>query len=300
MGIAEDVMKQYPTLAWLLRDPEVGRLLRDAVDPNKGFGPQEFQAKLYQTKYFKTRSQTRREYDILQQTDPQTFRQNVDQYGWNLRYAADRLGIKLHPAQITWLSNMGLQQGLDPDDPRMLSAIARLRTSKNVGEGQLKANATRARQIAMGEYYVPLTWTNALKWGDRMARGYADENVLRSFLMDQAARKYPHLQATLKQGNTMEDIFGGHRALIAEELEISPATIDFTRGSWTKVLQYHDPQTKQFRPYTLEETRRLARSRPEWWNTTNGRSADSSLTQTLLQTFGKRDFSTQNIGNTLA
>jgi hypothetical protein len=49
-----------------------------------------------------------------------------------------------------------------------------------------------------------------------------------------------------------------------------------------------DPKTGNMRLPTEYEARTMARQRGDWWGTTGGRQADASMSQALLQTFGKR------------
>jgi hypothetical protein len=121
-----------------------------------------------------------------------------------------------------------------------------------------------------------------------MALGQRTEVELEEWMRGRAASKYAHLAARLNAGETMEDMFSGHKQVIAEELELDPNTIDLSQGRWSKVLQTYDKNLGKNRPYTLGEVTKLARQDDRFWKTSKGQEMQSSLGTFLLQTFGER------------
>lgn len=291
MGVLEDIKEQYPTLAFLINDPEVGPLLKDAVDPNKGFSPQAFQAKLYQTKWFRTRSTNQRQIDILRQTDPGEYRRQYNEYVASLRAFAAQSGLKFTNPELAYIAGNALRNGVKPNTPEFQALMRNYAVSfkgDRLGQGSIRGAMLEVSKVARQQFYVPMTAKEQQEWATDLALGIKDESALKAYLSERSASRYPHLKNLLQGGASMEDIFGGHRALIAEELEISPETIDFTKGQWSKVLHQIDPATEKPRPMTLHEAQTLARQDNRWWATTNGRETDAGMTNFLLKTFGKR------------
>lgn len=290
MGVLEDVREQYPTLAFLLNDPEVGPLLRDAVDPNKGFSPQTFQAKLYQTKWFKSRSTTARQMDILKNTDPAEWKRLVNTTTMKMRMLNSQMGLGLTRQEMNYMAQGYTRYGIDPGSEEFMISLRKhvgQASSKRIGSGTVTAAELAVRDMAKSGYYVPMTDQEARTWGLDLAFGTKDENALKAALSARAQSMYPHLRELLKNGASMEEIFSGHRATIAEELELSPEQIDFTKD-WKKVLHQIDPATGKPRPMTLHETQTLARQDKRWWQTAKGRQSDAGMANFILKTFGKR------------
>lgn len=291
MGVLDDIKEQYPQLAWLVNDPEVGKLLRDAVDPNKGFSPQTFQAKLYKTKWFRTRSTSQREMSILKNTDPAEYRRWVMTAAAGVSDLSTRMGHNLSRNKAAYLATTFVDRGIEIGSPEFMQQMRGYMRAQSSGgfeaAGSVDAAATQFRQIARNQYYLPVDNAEAHRWGIELALGIKDENAVKELMNQRAQSRYPHLRELLASGNSMEEIFSGHRAMIAQELEISPATIDFTR-EWSKVLHQVDPQTGNPRPMTLHEAATLARQDQRWWSTSNGRAKDAGMTNLLLKTFGKR------------
>jgi len=291
MGVLEDIREQYPSLAWLTKDPEVGKLLRDAVDPNKGFSPTTFQAKLYQTKWFKSRSTAQRQYDILKHTDPAEFQRQRQTYYAETKRILSNLGLSLKTNELKYLAETNYRNGVATGSEQFTLNLMNL--SKAFGEkrfsgsGSVQGSKLAVKSMAKQQYFIPMTDKEATDWGIDMALGLKDENALKAALSKKSASLYPHLKELLNGGASMDDIFSGHRALIAQELELSPETIDFTKD-YKKVLYQVDPQTQKPRPMTLHETQTLARQDNRWWDTAGGRKADAGMANTMLKMFGKR------------
>jgi len=290
MSVLDDIREQYPTLAFLVNDAEVGKLLRDAVDPNKGFSPQTFQAKLYQTKWFKSRSTHTRQMDILKNTDPGEWRRLVKDTASKVRMLNSQMGLGLSQKEMNYMASGYTRYGIQPGSEEFMIGLRKFvgaNTSKRIGSGSVTAAELAVRDMAKSGYYVPMSDKEARTWGLDLAFGTKDESALKAALAARAQSMYPHLKELLKGGASMEEIFSGHRATIAEELELSPEQIDFTKD-WKKVLHQVDPATGKPRPMTLHETQTLARQDKRWWATGKGREADAGMANFLLKTFGKR------------
>lgn len=290
MGVLEDIQREYPMWSFLVKDKEIGPLLRDAVDPNKGFSPQEFQARLYQTTYFKTRSQKAREWDILYNTDRAEARRQANSYKNQIRQQAHQLGIRFTRQEIEYMAAGGLRSGISIGSPEANFAIfnfAKNRPGKFM-EGAIKGQAHSVSSRARSQYYVPLSSNESHNWGLAIALGQRDEAALNQFLANKAISRYSHLKTELQAGKTMEDLFGGHRQVIAEELELAPESIDFTKGQWSQVIDMYDKNEQRHRSFTLSEARTLARQDRRFWNTSNGKALGSGLTNFMLEKFGAR------------
>ena len=290
MAIAADVRKrvleQYPTLAFLLNDPEIGKLLTEAVDFNKGYSPETFRAKLYQTRWWKTKSETQRNWLIKVKTDPAEANRLAQSYKVQMAQAAMAYGVRIPDSILTSMSRSGLSKGFDPTGPEMMYRFSLL-AKKFGGEYGARRTASRSiQQQARRDYFYPMSNRNAAEWGDKIARGLATPDDVMVAVRSRAQQMFPQFSTGLAQGHTMADLTDGQRQTIAEELELDPEAIDFTQGRWSKVLGVPDKSGK-VRPMNLFETRRLAREDSRFWNTTNGKALDAEMANNLSKTFGE-------------
>lgn len=292
MGVFEDVQKQYPTLAFLFRDPEVGKLLRNAVDPNMGFSPTEFQARLYQTKWFRRRSQSQREWEILQHVDPRELTRRINMAKRDLRLNFSKLGFRANAAEINYIASYAVKDGYDVTDPANALAFRSLilRNPKRIAEGAVNTARKQVQSRGRQVWFQGIGGGVDTKWGVDIALGLKTEADLDEYYRKRAISFFPHLRKELEAGETMASLFDGHRQVIAEELELDPESVQLmlNHGQWGKVLRYRDPSTKKDRALTLSETRTLARQDPRFWKTMKGQAEGSSLSNMLLQTFGRR------------
>jgi hypothetical protein len=289
-SVTQRILEEYPAWGFLLKDPEVGKLLRDAVSPTGGFSPSTFQAKLYQTKWFRRRSQTMREYEIRKATDPGEHRRLMNIGNIQVRDMARRLGVKLNGREVSYMSASALQRGMDINSDEFRYTLANYIRSnpKRIVSGAIQATMKRIDGTSRGQYYVGASKQDQRRWGIAMALGQRTDMELEEWMKGRAASRYPHLAARLKAGETMEDMFSGHKQVIAEELELDPNAIDLSQGRWAKVLDTYDKNEGKHRPYTLSEVTRLARQDQRFWKTSKGQEMQSSLANFLMQTFGER------------
>lgn len=288
MSVLDQVMENYPSLAFLLQDPEIGPLLTEAVDPNKGFSPQTFQAKLYQTNWWRNTSATGRDWLIKVNTDPATAKQERGAYSAQLSAAAIRLGTHLSGAQLKWLTEMGLGQGIAVDDPRMLAELRKL-MKPGGGKGDIGVAAQQVRALAESTWYVRPSSKSIYDVAGRIATGLDTLESANARFAAEAARRFPHLGSRIQGGETLADITSGYRQVIAEELELgSPDAVDPMRGEWRDLLGVRDDKTGDMRMLTEAEVISRARNRTEWWQTSHGRQTDAQATSSILRMFGKR------------
>lgn len=286
-SVEQQIREQYPSMAWLLKDPEIGQLLRDAVDPSKGFSPQAFEAKVKGTKWYTSRTQAQRDWEILWNTDKATARQRLQEYTDAIYRTAQRLGVNINPNQLKMVAAWGVQRGIDPSSPDILGHLSRLYGGQPAS-GAITTASNRMAAIAAGEFLMPVSKKQADIWGRWIATGVKTEEDMREQLRNMAISKFPYLAKQIQAGETPETIFAPHRQTIANELELSPGEINLADGKWSKVLGLYDRSMKQTRPMTIYEAQTLARQDERFWKTSKGGELQAGLTNTLLKTFGKR------------
>lgn len=286
MGLLDTIRENYPQWAWAINDPELGPLLKQAVDPKQPFSPTRFNAKVMATGWWRKRSAAQREWEMLRHSDPGTANQQRGDFRVSLQNLAKSMGVHLSANEMIWMTEAYLGKGMSPDDPQVLQALGRMYAQKKGKGGQFGAAEQQVRKLAR-DYMVNVTPHWAQTYGRRMVVGMADENSIREELSRKAMSRYPHLKADLAAGVSMRELFDGHIATIAEELELDPDRVNLMDAKWNKVLDKVDTSGKH-RPMSLSETMTLARSDSRFWNTSKGKELGAGLSTYLLQAFGKR------------
>jgi hypothetical protein len=289
-SVAQRVMQQYPTLAFLLNDPEVGKLLTQAVDPNAGFDPATFQAKLYQTRWWRTRSQAQRQWEITRHTDVGEATQQRKAYRAELAALGSSLGISFSSDQLKLFSESGLGLGIQANSQQMLNHLMKLRKGpQNTRPGTIDNLRHQIRGMANSTFMVPMSTTTADRLAEAVASGNRTMEGIEASLRIQAARMYPHLKTHIDRGETMADITDSYKELIAQELEVDANRVDlFSNPYWNKVVNHKPDPNGETRMMTMQEALSHARSRPEYWKTQGGKALSAQFSSSLLDVFGKR------------
>lgn len=281
------ILQDYPSLAFLLNDPEIGPLLLEAVNPEGGLSPAAFQAKLAQTTWWKTSSASQRQYETLLNTDPAAAAQKKDEWKASVSQQAALAGVKLEGVDLDWWADYFMPRGLMPGDPRLQTQIAQVYATRPDLRmaGNIAATGAQLKQIA-AKYFFPLAESDLTHWETQIAAGRSSVQAFEQEMQRQAAERFPTLSQQILAGSTPDQLFTVQRNAIANELEIDPSSMDLMSDPrWSKILGVTDEKGGT-RPMTYNESIQYARSQDEWKRTANGQKAGADLTMTLLKELG--------------
>lgn len=290
---ADQIIRDYPTFAYLLNDPEIGPLLLEAVDPSKGFDAATFQAKVMQTDWWKTTSESQRQWETLSATDPATAQAQRDQWKDSLNAEAAKLGVQLAPADLDWWVDNYLPKGISAADAsigRELARVYQQRPDLRIGQpgvetGDIPAVQTQLRQIG-ASYFRDLTQQDLDWWSAQIASGQQSIQSFQSVIVNEAKQQFPSFQAQIDAGVPLDQLFSGTKAIVANELELDPTQMDLMHDPrWSQLLGVPDEKGTT-RLLTRSEALQFARSQDEWRNTASAKQGGADLTMELLKTFG--------------
>lgn len=287
MALIDTIRENYPQWAWAINDPELGPLIKEAVNPASQFSPARFNASIMATNWWRKRSSAQREWDMLKGTDPGTANARRGEFRQGLRDMAKRLGVHLSANEMTWMTEAYLSRGVELDSQEVLAAFGRMYAHKKGKGGQFGAAEQQVRNMANNDYMVAVTPHWVQTYGRRLVTGHATEEMVREELSRRAASQYQHLASELKSGITMKELFDGHIATLAEELELDPETINLRDPKYRKILDTVDKDGKH-RAATLSEVQSLARSDDRFWRTAKGKEMDAGMSNFILKSFGVR------------
>lgn len=285
--LRQQVMTQYPQYAYLLGIKEIAPLLLDAVNPDKGFSPQEFAARLYSTEWWRTHADSVRQWEALTNFDPSTAMRQVASRQAEITDATRQLGLNLTAAQTKSLAEHTLRFGLSPTSAEMRNAYADLFGDYRGGGapvGSFGEAYNAVRQLAKGDYLVDIADQDAWDWARRIVAGDTTLDSARVAFAALARGKYAHLASQIDQGVAPGQFFAPYRQAIASEMETSADAVDLMDAKWRDVLSVADE--KGVRPMTISEATRYARSKKEWEYTSKGTALGAEMRDQLLRTFG--------------
>lgn len=269
------------SMARLLDVPELQRAIIDAAR-RPDATPESLLAAVEGTEWWRSRSDSMREFDALLATDPTEFNAQVDRRMAELIPEWEAYGVDGDIRQ-TAINSMRL--GYNSDQIRLIMAEALQRESSATGlDGQGAADADALQQIAREEYLTRIDRQTAERWAIRAVRqGASIEDEWRSYLATVASSRFGIQPGS---GVTPADVMAPVKAAIAESLEMSADAIDLLDPRWVDVLQVEGTDGR-FRPMTQYEAIQWARSRPEFQRTGLAVRETASLADTIGRAFGQ-------------
>ena len=101
-GLLDRIQREYPELAYLLDNDEVGPLLLRAV--SGAMDTNEFRYKLRQTNWWKTTSEPARKWDAFANVDPATAKAQIRQQRDGIGATAKAMGVDLSLQGRHWIA----------------------------------------------------------------------------------------------------------------------------------------------------------------------------------------------------
>jgi hypothetical protein len=285
-----EVRRKFPALAYLLDEPELSNLFAKAVQA--GWGPGEFQAQLMATRWWKTHSETARNWDTLVKTDPAEGRRQRAMRITEVSNEVRRLGFKLSDWEIVGIAEGSLRGGWD--NSRITGRIVDVARARGVGgleaAGDVRASMQELRALAK-QYAVNISNPTLFNWASAITTGRLTEDGIRANLVNIAKQRIDPtgqndvLRDALDQGLTVRDTYQGVIQTVAQELEVDPSRVDLSDNYWGKLLDFTDDKGVQ-RPMNQTEAIGWARSQSAWQTTNGSREAYAGLANAMTTKWG--------------
>lgn len=296
--LVREVFERYPSYAYLLSDPEVGPLLLQAVDPNGGFDPETFAARLQATNWYRTTAPITRTWDARRQQDPAATNAEIQARMYEIDDFVKQSGFTLSFQQVANLAEQTLRFGIAVGSSQFRDSLSLLvpeyregptgTSIVNVG-GTFGQTYSQIRQMA-ADYLVPLSDRDAWNMARQVFAGDLDPQGIAATFAGQASARFGGSVAdAIDRGLTPGQFFAPTRAAIASELDMNAEQIDLMDPRWSSILGVDDGKGGT-RPMTLTEAQRYARSQPEWQRTQRANDEASALARSLVESFGRADF----------
>jgi len=251
-----------------------------------GWDTGRLQGALSKTKWWKTTSESARQWDALLISDNATAARRIQETQLSLTLEAQQLGIRVDRNRLYSMSVNALRLGWNEDEMR-LALTAEMRWDPRRAQGGQVGKLMSDVEKLGAEYMVPVNERQSWEWARRMVGGAADINAVEQQLKILAGARFPHLTQQISNGVTPGQFFTPHRNTVAELLEIPVDEVDLMSEEWLPVTSFSDPKTGQVRPMSFSELERYTRGRSEWANTDNAWEMVTEAGDVLTQIFGE-------------
>ncbi len=271
--------------AMLNANPELKALFDKAV--RDGWTPQRFQAAVRDTKWFKTHSESERQFIIQQYGDPKTAREKLDQAYVHVRQFANQLGVPEDAGMLKKFSEWAYKVvALGWDDGRLREEVGKwLNYSQGIrlGEGGEVQDKIRSYAWDMGVVMSEQWYADNTR---AVVRGISTMQDLEDAIRRQARSVYSNWQKEIDNGQSVRDLASPYLQTMANILELPPGSVNLFNPTIKKALQYKDPQTGENSVKQLWQFENELRNDDRWLKTKNAQDSIMQVAHQVLADFG--------------
>lgn len=273
------IAAMYPGFGDLLNsNPEIASLLEEAAAGN--WTPQELQAKLVGTQWWKSRSGSERQWEYTKLVDPAQATQQKNQTSLSILQSAAVQGVHLTLQQAAFLAEAAIGQGWDAT--RLQQEVAKL--AQPGAGGTIGAQQTALRGLA-ADYGLNLSDAATFKWARDIADGFADEKGFTEYAKNQAIAMHPYWEKELSGGATVRQLADPYIQQASQLLEVNPDTIDLSNHKWDFTAR-NKAGEQQPMSQTAWAQKLMTDPTYGWSRTQNAQQAAYGLVDSIRQSFG--------------
>ena len=263
--------------------PEVGHLFEQYVAND--WSKEMFQAKLRDTKWWQENSATMRQAQAMKSTDPATYEANLQAAQVMVQQEAAKIGASIPPKKLKGIAEKVLATNMDEGQlANVLGGYIKFVNGTLKGEAGQYENSIKSYAASQG---VTLDDQSIKNQAALIGRKLATEEDFKNQIMEQAASTYPGYKDQLKAGQTMADIANPYIQIMAQQLEVNPASIKLTDPLIRQAL---NGVNKEGKPTGLDQTDFLSRVRndPRWTQTDKAQDNVMNVGLNVLKSMGLR------------
>lgn len=263
-------------------NPELKKLFGQAVDET--WSQSKFQAELRDTEWWKTTSETRRQAQVTQKTDPATWNAQLSAAVIQVRQLAAEIGAAIPESKLTKIAKNMIETGMDENQLRY--AIGEYVNFTK--DGTLKGEA------AMHEYTIKeYAYNMGIKLSDqavkdqaqRVVRKVATTQDFESQVRESAKSMFPGYSEALDAGSTVRDIAGPYIQMMSSELQVPDTSIDVMDPIIKKALNGLDAKGKPA-GVNLYDFQQQLRNDPRWKKTQGAQDTAMAASLKVLRDMG--------------
>lgn len=281
----QELAEQYGFASSFLNSiPELKKLFSDAVA--NGWSKDMFQAKMRNTKWFKTTSADERKYLLEMAADPATAQQRWDNMNLKMRQLANKLGIKEN--EHTWKAIHEATRGMIYKG--WDEAAARNYLGGYVDLGDIAEGEAGEAYDAMHQYAYQMGVKLSPEWyktrAQNLVRGLATMQDFKSEIAALAKAQFPQWTKQIEGGQSVQDIAQPYLQSMATILELPPGSVNLFDTTIKKALTYTNKSTLQKEAKPLWQFENELRADPRWKQTKNAQDSLMQVGHKILADFG--------------
>lgn len=277
-----EAAEQYGFVEGMLNSiPELKKLFDKAV--KESWTPSKFQAELRNTNWFKSTSETERQFIIKQYGDPATVGQMWHMNQIKVWQLAAKMGATLDWDKVNNFAYGVMAKGWT--DEKLRSEISKYFElgAEPKGEGSEVVNEIREYGYQMG---VDVAWWWVRDAARAVTGAGAKVEDYKSHLRNLAKGIYSNWSAQIEAGQTVMELASPYLQSMSTILELPPGSIGLQDPTIKDALQAKDPQTGANRIKQIWEFENDLRGDERWKKTQNAQNSTMQVAHQVLSDFG--------------
>lgn len=282
----EELAEQYGYTASMLKaNPELKKLFDQMV--SGGWTKDKFQAKLRETKWWKTLSSDERQFMTLKYTDPATAKQKQDQALIKITQIAKQLGLTGKYGTADFLKGYAynlVAKGWD--EGRIRYELARFlnpNMKTHTGEAGAAWDEIDAYAYGMG---VKLSENWIRTRAVNIVRGIGTVQDVKNEVANMAKAQFPQWSKQIDGGQTVADIAMPYMQSMSEILELNPGSVNLFDPTIKSTLSWMNPQTQKKEAKPMWQFENELRGDVRWKKTKNAQDSLMQVAHQVLSDFG--------------
>lgn len=282
----EELAEQYGyTAAMLKANPELKKLFDQMVSGE--WTKDKFQAKLRETKWWKTLSSDERQFMTLKYTDPATAKQKQDQALIKITQIAKQLGLTGKYGTADFLKSYAynlVAKGWDEGRVRYeLARFLNPNMKTHTGEAGAAWDEIDAYAYGMG---VKLSEGWIRTRAVNIVRGLGTVQDVKNEVANMAKAQFPQWSKQIDGGQTVADIAMPYMQSMSEILELNPGSINLFDPTIKNTLSWMNPQSGKKEAKPMWQFENELRGDVRWKKTKNAQDSLMQVAHQVLSDFG--------------
>ena len=217
--------------AFLTTHPEIKALVNKAI---KGeWTPDKFQYAVKDTAWYRQHTETQRQADLLQTSDPAQWQNQVNEATQKIQRAAAQAGVTVSAADAAQAAQLSIRNGWDDTDYQ--AWIGNHYTYSEDPAGAASTTIDQLRRMSQA-YGVTLSNATLQAWTRQVLGGGAEAGDFEDRIREQAKVLFPGAAGWLDSGQTVADIASPYLEYASKLLNVPVSQMDITEPKWQKML----------------------------------------------------------------
>lgn len=246
--------------------------------------PEKFQAEIRDTEWWKSTSETRRQAQVMKQTDPATWNASIDAEKIRVMQLAAEIGAAVPPDKVATIARNSIELGMDEDLLRnaLGQYVTFTKDGTMGGEAGMWVHSMRKYASEMG---VDLSDDALKNYAQRVVRKVASSQDFESEIRERAKSLLPGYEEAIDAGSTVKEIANPYIQMMSKELEIPYGSINIDNPLIKSALNGVNADGAPSGVSLIDFQSQL-RNDPRWKQTKAARDQASSVTASILRDMG--------------